>query len=448
MSRIVGNLIPDSTVNARDIGSSSNIWKNLYVNLIVGIGNIAGIRIVDGVNFTTIQAAYDDAGVNGTTLVPPGTYNLSTTGITVDNRYSQLIFSPGVKIQYSGTAAAITVTGGWSSITGYPQVELTSTNAASCVLVSGQANQTLRLGDLTSTAASITTGQYGLQVDTDSGNNSFLIDAEIAAGDNLDILCFHNGPGGGNYYKVRATNGGNRAFNKVMEINAGDANRFDILLSAGEALQGLDFVGAANANYGTMYFEGKSTATGITFSATSTNNYVLLSQQSGGTFLTDNSAAGSDNVVHDITRNVFMGSTAELGIGQNAATTHAKLNAINISGAEKVFKFPNITGELDVAHDIVATGEWVGGSPGNTTPTVLAGNWFKEANTGATAISAFDDAINGQTITILFTTGNTTITDGSNLNLSGGADFTGSADDILTLRFDGTKWYEISRSVN
>ena len=84
----------------------------------------------------------------------------------------------------------------------------------------------------------------------------------------------------------------------------------------------------------------------------------------------------------------------------------------------------------------------------DATPSVAGGNRFKEANTGATIITAFDDGADGQIIVILFTTGNTTIQDGANLQLNGGVNFVGTANDILTLvRFD-TVWYEISRSVN
>lgn len=84
----------------------------------------------------------------------------------------------------------------------------------------------------------------------------------------------------------------------------------------------------------------------------------------------------------------------------------------------------------------------------DTTPSVAGGNWFKEANTGATVITALDNHYAGQEIIILFTTGNTTIQDGANLQLAGGANFVGSANDILTLISDGTTLYEKARSVN
>lgn len=101
----------------------------------------------------------------------------------------------------------------------------------------------------------------------------------------------------------------------------------------------------------------------------------------------------------------------------------------------------------------IAAEEAVGGAivaftDADTTPSVSGGTRFSEANTGVTSITAFDDGVEGQEITILFTTANTTIVDGANLHLSGGANFVGSADDILVLFYDGTSWYEVSRSVN
>lgn len=84
----------------------------------------------------------------------------------------------------------------------------------------------------------------------------------------------------------------------------------------------------------------------------------------------------------------------------------------------------------------------------DTTPSVAKGNRFKEVNTGATVITAFDDGTDGQEIIILFTTGNTTITDGASLQLAGGVNFVGTANDILTLILFGTVWLEKSRSVN
>lgn len=85
---------------------------------------------------------------------------------------------------------------------------------------------------------------------------------------------------------------------------------------------------------------------------------------------------------------------------------------------------------------------------GDTTPSVASSNLFKTANSAATTITAFDDGITGQRITILFTDANTTVTDGGSVKLQGAANFLSTADDTMTLVFDGTSWFEEARSVN
>ncbi len=83
---------------------------------------------------------------------------------------------------------------------------------------------------------------------------------------------------------------------------------------------------------------------------------------------------------------------------------------------------------------------------GDTTPSVADGETFKTVNTGATSITTFDDGKDGQEILIVFTDVNTTISEAANIKLS--AAFTSTADDVMRLIFDGTSWYEVSRSVN
>lgn len=84
----------------------------------------------------------------------------------------------------------------------------------------------------------------------------------------------------------------------------------------------------------------------------------------------------------------------------------------------------------------------------DATPSVAHNNNFKASNTGATTITAFDNGYNGQEIDIIFTNGNTTVQDGANLQLAGGVNFVGTSNDVLSLKFDGTTWFEKSRSVN
>ena len=81
------------------------------------------------------------------------------------------------------------------------------------------------------------------------------------------------------------------------------------------------------------------------------------------------------------------------------------------------------------------------------TPSVAKGCVFKTA-TGHAAprnITMFDNGVAGQVIYIISSNpaNATTIVDGGNLLISG--NWTDGADKTLTLIFDGTDWYEISR---
>jgi hypothetical protein len=81
----------------------------------------------------------------------------------------------------------------------------------------------------------------------------------------------------------------------------------------------------------------------------------------------------------------------------------------------------------------------------SATPSVKGGNYF--STNGTTTITNFADGVTGQVITI--NSYNTvTITDGTNIFLSGSANWTMANTDSLTLiqRIDG-KWYELCRSV-
>lgn len=64
--------------------------------------------------------------------------------------------------------------------------------------------------------------------------------------------------------------------------------------------------------------------------------------------------------------------------------------------------------------------------------------------TGTTGITSI--AYNGFPLIVLIFDGAVTVTDGGNLKLAG--NFVTTADDTLTLAFDGTNWYEVHRSVN
>ena len=87
-------------------------------------------------------------------------------------------------------------------------------------------------------------------------------------------------------------------------------------------------------------------------------------------------------------------------------------------------------------------------SAADTTPSVADAEVFVVANSGAVSITTLDDGTAGQRVTLIFSDANTTVVHGSTVKLSGGSNFTSSANDTLTLVLASSVWYEVGRSVN
>jgi len=116
--------------------------------------------------------------------------------------------------------------------------------------------------------------------------------------------------------------------------------------------------------------------------------------------------------------------------------------------AEAVFR-NDLERQLDrIAADVDGGNAILAFADADATPSVERADFFTVANTGGTTITAFDKGRVGQVITLIFADANTTVADGANLHLAGGVNFSSTADDVLVLVFDGTSWYEVSRSVN
>lgn len=91
------------------------------------------------------------------------------------------------------------------------------------------------------------------------------------------------------------------------------------------------------------------------------------------------------------------------------------------------------------------TSRYVGYIPGTTTPSVSGVSTLFIANSVATSITNFTNAVAGQLLFLKFEDANTTITR-NNAYLDGASNFTSSANATLTLIFDGSNWYEVCRS--
>ena len=85
---------------------------------------------------------------------------------------------------------------------------------------------------------------------------------------------------------------------------------------------------------------------------------------------------------------------------------------------------------------------------GDATPNISTGRLWRVANTSNTTITNFDNAVDGQLVTLHFTNSNTTLQSNASVALSTGANFSATTDDTITLQFSSNKWVELSRSVN
>lgn len=86
-------------------------------------------------------------------------------------------------------------------------------------------------------------------------------------------------------------------------------------------------------------------------------------------------------------------------------------------------------------------------SAGATAPSVAGVSFLIIANSGATSITNFTNAVEGQMLLLKFNDANTTITR-NNAYLAGGVNFTSAANATLLLLSDGTNWYEVCRSTS
>ncbi len=85
----------------------------------------------------------------------------------------------------------------------------------------------------------------------------------------------------------------------------------------------------------------------------------------------------------------------------------------------------------------------------DTTPSISGGNNFKtNAGSSSLTIIDFDDGYDGQRIHIIFVNSEVTVADGTGIYLASADDWTPDAKDTLTLTFDGSNWYERTRSDN
>ena len=156
------------------------------------------------------------------------------------------------------------------------------------------------------------------------------------------------------------------------------------------------------------------------------------------------------------TRLVFGNSTTEVNIlGDNGGFLHISESNVGVGTIEP-------TKKLQVAGDISASGDFINNgatihsvktfSAGDTTPDVSNGVVFLTNNSlvGTTTITGFDNGTTGQIIHVILNDNNTDFTNGTNLKLFRGLDYTsGQTNDISSFVCkDGTTWLELNRQDN
>jgi len=85
---------------------------------------------------------------------------------------------------------------------------------------------------------------------------------------------------------------------------------------------------------------------------------------------------------------------------------------------------------------------------GDVTPDLSDYRTWKTNSSAPVTITNFDGCRADDIKYIIFADSNTTIQHNANIALQGGADFIGIADDTIVLIFDGSTWFELTRSLN
>jgi len=178
----------------------------------------------------------------------------------------------------------------------------------------------------------------------------------------------------------------------------------------------------AAGNYITA-LTGEVTASGPGSSAATLSNAAVIakvltgfSAGAGTVSATDSILAAIQKVVGNIALDVpYTGATSNLNMGAHTVTAQAFLPY----------------GVTDIG--------------GSATPNVSAGNVFNCTNASPTTITNFLGGSTGQTITITFQDGNTTIQNNANIVTASGADYNPGNNTSMSLVYDGSNWNEVGR---
>jgi len=230
----------------------------------------------------------------------------------------------------------------------------------------------------------------------------------------------------------------------AFKVNAGDPTKIEVVLGYKTFID-TGLVPLRDKIWFNMHVVG-----------TNSLNILLEFYDSAGAILTSEpagaTAASSGGFAWSAANNWFhfggaLIGTASVVANANAASTYCRLvvrTGSSVGNLLSYVKFESVQARhnAEVISNTAKTGT-ITFTAGDATPTVSTGRTFITA--GSTAITDFDDGVDGQIITVR-AHGAITLTDSANLQLQGNADFVMALDDIVTLaNIGGTNWYETGR---
>ena len=230
----------------------------------------------------------------------------------------------------------------------------------------------------------------------------------------------------------------------AFKVNAGDPTKVEVVLGF-KTFVDTGLVPLRDKIWFNLHAEG-----------TASLNIILEFYDSAGAILTSEPAgatagypggfawSGANNWFHF--GGALVGESSVVA-NPNAASTYCRLVVRTGSSVGNLLSYVKVESvqtrhNAEVISNTAKTGT-ITFTTGDATPTVSTGRTFITA--GSTAITDFDDGIDGQTITVR-AHGAITLTDSANLQLQGNANFVMALDDIVTLaNIGGTNWYETGR---
>lgn len=360
---------------------------------------------------------------------------------------------------WSGTGATALEHNTLAHIKPFSAANCTWTNGSANISTTGSAFANVKVGDYVITGTNATAGNLGRKVTVWTDANNITVDS-TNTGSTLSGVTLYIQPGD-HYDDTIASDGTGTGVGYLMSYSKGNFSQTGPGTTFQEIRGPFRWMSPGNGSISSDFrFQGStSTASPFGFclekSGTTNRAYFHVNDLAAGAVVLrlGNPASGDFFVytnlqqtliskVLDTTIKIKMDGTTTYGVFQNGSA--ADRLSFDFTGvtALRAITWPDYAGRvrLERAHVTFADGD--------TSPTVAGSRLFKTANTGATSITTFDDAIAGQQITIIIGDANTTLVDGATLVLAGSANWTPAATDTWSGVYDGTAWYETGRSDN